>query len=193
MAARRKDNRGSRGRRWCFTINNPTPEERERLSRVLTADNCYFAIVGEEVGASGTAHFQSFVHFKERRRLSECKKMLSTRAHFEVARGSDSDNNTYCSKDGAVIIRVGTPAGSGATRDTTNRSYYKAREVSHRLANGEDLLSIIERDDDAGLAYCKHGRFVKIKNFTQAKGKKISFYPFALHLGSHVTHPGRLF
>lgn len=94
---------GSRGKNFCFTLNNPTPQETERVANLLnngTANgSIVYAIVGREVGASGTPHFQGFIHFSQRRRFDSVRAMLR-RAHFEVARGSPSDNRTYCSKDG---------------------------------------------------------------------------------------------
>ena len=162
-AGQKRDRHGgaSRCRRWCFTINNPTKEERDAVVAVLMEAACWFAVVGEEVGAAGTPHFQGFVHFRGRKQLTECKKLLSARAHFEVARGSDADNDKYCTKDGHVLLRVGAPCASDADRDTTNRSYRKAREISKRLAGGEDLLHILDGDDDAGNAYLKHARVIQ--------------------------------
>nr|QGR26085.1 replication-associated protein [Gull circovirus] len=106
MAARRD----SGARRWCFTLNNYTPEE-EATARNLTleADKYAFAIIGKEVGESGTPHLQGFLHFKQKQRLTALKKLFP-RAHFEKARGSDQQNADYCGKDGEILTMIGTPS-----------------------------------------------------------------------------------
>lgn len=37
-------------KRWCFTVNNYTDEDVKKICEFLTADNCQYAIVGEEIG-----------------------------------------------------------------------------------------------------------------------------------------------
>lgn len=68
-----------------------------------------FLIVGKEVGEQGTPHLQGFISLKSKHRLTGVKKLLGSRAHLEQARGSDADNEKYCSKGGNILIREGEP------------------------------------------------------------------------------------
>ncbi|KAL0152208.1 hypothetical protein M9458_051931 [Cirrhinus mrigala] len=96
-------------KRWCFTVNNPTAEERRHIKEIITADTVDFCVIGNEVGDSGTPHLQGFVNLKVKRRLQTMKNWLSPRAHFEPARGSDLQNDEYCSKGGDIYLRIGQP------------------------------------------------------------------------------------
>ncbi len=80
---------------WCLTINNA----------VINFDNYYndqsmsYLILGREVGANGTQHFQGYVVFAVRKRLSAAKKIFP-RAHLEIKRGTSEQAIVYCQKDG---------------------------------------------------------------------------------------------
>ena len=74
--------RDAPARKWVFTLNNYTEADIERIKGVLKADACYYAVVGKEVGESGTPHLQGFVHFKARIRLTAPCKKLHDKAHW---------------------------------------------------------------------------------------------------------------
>ena len=85
-------------KRWCFTINNPTDddkfwendEQREHLE---------YLIVQQEVGENGTPHYQGFLILKRRNRLTWLKSNINSRAHWEKTRGTDQQAADYCRKD----------------------------------------------------------------------------------------------
>lgn len=81
--------------RWCYTLNNYTPEEGVALTEIP----CRYQICGREVGESGTPHLQGYVVFEKQKRLAAVRK-LNARCHWEVAKGSTEQNVIYCSKDG---------------------------------------------------------------------------------------------
>ena len=116
-----KTNR-QRAKRWCFTLNDSMEEDVERVRGACTEANCQFAVVGKEVGDSGTPHLQGFVHFKKQILFTAVKKMLGSRGHFEVARGTDEQKDEYCQKGGDIVVRFGDPStcsgpkGGGHTR-----------------------------------------------------------------------------
>ena len=57
-------------------------------------------ILSSEVGESGTPHFQGFVHFKNAKTLTACKKWLGTnRVHLEPTQGTDFEAWMYCTPE----------------------------------------------------------------------------------------------
>ncbi|CAC44748.2 replicase [Canary circovirus] len=128
--------RAAAAKRWCFTLNNYTAEEEAKV-RALLPGEFHFAICGKERGEQGTPHLQGFLHFKKKQRLSALKKLLA-RAHWEKARGSDHDNEEYCSKENDVILTIGEPvqgnrsdlAGAVAAVKAGRRMVDIAREFS---------------------------------------------------------------
>jgi len=87
------------GKRWCFTLNNYNGSDLDNCRQFIEI-NCRYGIVGEEVGESGTPHLQGFINCRESYDLASLKIKLGSKFHFERARGTDSENRRYCSKDG---------------------------------------------------------------------------------------------
>lgn len=121
------------GKRWCFTINNPEPEDFEAIS---------FGIYGmcqQERGSTcGTLHIQGFCIFSTNQTLKALKK-LNHRAHWELMKGDLEANEEYCSKlvnkDGSVAREPGTEP-----RTWGERPVLKGRRHSHRfsISGGHD-------------------------------------------------------
>lgn len=98
-------------RNICFTINNPTEEDRAWVQGV----ECSYIVAGDEVGASGTLHIQGYIEFKTPKRFTTLKNEC-TRAHWEKRRGSAKQAADYCKKDGKFIER-GTITKQGRRAD----------------------------------------------------------------------------
>lgn len=96
--SRSGETRQGRAKNWCFTLNNPTLEEKIHLSTLINDAN--YVILGRERGANDTPHIQGFISFKERKRFKTAKDLIGSRCHLEVARGSPAENRKYCSKEG---------------------------------------------------------------------------------------------
>jgi hypothetical protein len=106
----------SRGKNWCFTLNNYTEEEEQRLENVVGTNECVYVVFGKEVGESGTAHLQGFISFSKRTYMTEVKKRTSDRCHLELAR-MVPEAIEYCKKDGDVFEKGSIPIGQGKRSD----------------------------------------------------------------------------
>ena len=89
----------SRSKYWCWTLNNYTPDDLDRLS--APNPDVVYMIFGREVGASGTPHLQGTTCFRERKRLTQVKAFIGQRAHCEATRCL-TQSIEYCRKDGEV-------------------------------------------------------------------------------------------
>lgn len=99
--------------RWCFTINNPRPDEEQALMNAIQAlmtktppsnDMPFTYLIFEkehEEEGEGTPHLQGFFRlFAQKQRMWIQNHIPGfARAHLEVARGTDEQNRLYCSKE----------------------------------------------------------------------------------------------
>lgn len=86
----------STGRRYVFTLNNPTGPL--VLATAIGAETVRYCVWQREIAPkTGTPHFQGYVEFKKPVRLAHCKKLIP-HAHFEIARGDRDQCRTYCMK-----------------------------------------------------------------------------------------------
>lgn len=100
---------------WCFTINNPAPEELDKLCKELQEVTSYL-IVGKEKGEKGTPHLQGFLQLKNRTTLKNLKRKFLARAHLEKRKGSPSEAADYCKKEGD-FLEFGTLSFQGKRND----------------------------------------------------------------------------
>lgn len=124
-----------RGKRWCFTINNP--EDGDVFWKDLEAhgavknQSVHFLIVQEEKGKEGTTHYQGYIEFDDRVRMSTLKT-INKRAHWEQAKGTATQNIEYCSKEdtytGGLRYRWGEPTKAKAEVRKTSELRAEAAE-----------------------------------------------------------------
>lgn len=108
----------SLAKNWCFTLNNPQPDEIEHLS--IPNDLINYIVFQKEEGDNGTPHLQGYVQFKGRKRLLQAKGILGTvRIHAEIAKGSYESNKSYCTKFPRLtdFVEYGDPVKQGMRCD----------------------------------------------------------------------------
>ena len=99
--------KGTRTRRWTFTINNPEVTKEELLKELQDRASVRYAIVGHEVGElKGTKHLQGFVEWENATTFEQMKARLP-KSHIEASQGSNKQNRAYCTKDND-FCEVGT-------------------------------------------------------------------------------------
>ena len=107
------DNRGPKAKNWCFTLNNYTPADIDKLSSPL--DGVKYLIFGREVGAFGTPHLQGTVCFQSRKRLSQVITIIG-QAHCTVCSNFLAQCIDYCKKDGDFTEHGTIPEGRNGER-----------------------------------------------------------------------------
>lgn len=93
----------SRAKQLVFTVNNYTPEEKDKLVTLVERhpDDVAYVLFGHEVGESGTPHLQGVLILKKRLRFNQVHQLLGfNRIHLEVMRGTFAQASAYAKKDG---------------------------------------------------------------------------------------------
>lgn len=110
---------GPRGKYWCWTLNNYTAEEEEKIQAAcVEGGEITFLIYGHEVGEAGTPHLQGYVEFSRRKTLSAVKAVLGPRLHLEKRRGTPQEASDYCTKEDDNPFVFGTVTVSEQGRRT---------------------------------------------------------------------------
>ena len=137
----------SRNRAWTITLNNYTESDLFAIKSLFKLGA--YAICGKEVGESGTPHLQAYIRLKDALTLATMKKHIG-KAHLEVAKGDDKQNQTYCSKDGN-FFEVGEPSEQGKRNDIN--------ELAQKIKNKEITLEDIMFDYP--VLYMKYSRSIE--------------------------------
>lgn len=154
---------GSRAKHWCFTLNNYTPEDVDRIDSL--EETVDYLIYGKEVGESGTPHLQGFVSFKNRVRRSTAVARLG-QAHFTVARNVDQAIE-YCKKEGDFKEFGNRPKGPGARSDL--------EDFKKAVLDGETSMSKLRADFSDVVA--KYPKFCQDFVHDNLPKKEVPLYP----------------
>lgn len=126
----------SQSKRWCFTVNNFSDEDVDRVLD-LCPPVAKYLIVGQEKGESGTPHLQGFVVFETAWRFNRVKRFLP-RAHIEPARGSSREAADYCKKEGSFEEYGECPEDTRFSADSNAERWKAARELA-KVGNFDDI------------------------------------------------------
>lgn len=106
------------GRRWCFTINNPTVEQGDALARLAwnKHDDVRYIIYQFELSESGTPHVQGYVELNTNKRRKAVQSIVEDgvgrkNGHYERSAGTREQARDYCRKDDTRMT-IGTPVAS---------------------------------------------------------------------------------
>lgn len=158
----------SRGKNWCFTLNNYTSDDYERLTRLVQNDECVYIVFGKEVGESGTPHLQGFIAFSKRVYMTDVKKRISRTAHFELAR-LVPESIEYCKKDGDVFEAGVIPVGQGKRSDIED----------FKIDCKAGLLNFKEIREKHSTVYAKYKSFVM--EYVVDNSPKVTVPTYTLH------------
>lgn len=110
-------------RRYCFTVNNPTLSGDATLKELEELTNFRFTIFQKELApTTGTPHYQGYVEFTNNTRITTIQNRTTDNFHCTPARGSRSQNVTYCSKPDTHVEgpwTSGTSTQQGTRTDLT--------------------------------------------------------------------------
>lgn len=145
------DNRfaNARTRNWCFTLNNPTDEERQKFAEWSDQlpRGISFLIFQEERGhGEDTPHFQGYLELSNTRNLNWLKNNFNNRAHFEPRKGTQKEAIDYCCKEDTRVPdgmagRCGEPRGATAEEAKERRI-----QALDKIRKGELRLRDVESD-----------------------------------------------
>lgn len=90
----------SKARHWSFTVNNPTKEDCDVVTKLEMVAEALRA--QHERGESGTLHIQGYVRWPQQWSFSKTKKLLPKGAHIQVAQNPPALWD-YCSKEESKV------------------------------------------------------------------------------------------
>lgn len=151
----------AQSKRWCFTLNNPTQDERTAFAEIANGgDPIVYAVYGNEVApTTGTPHLQGFVLFRTNQRLAGLRRRFGNRYHWIVARGSNEQASEYCKKEGDFVEFGELPPSQQGRRTDLERVIQWSDqffETNGRPAESPDVA----REQPA--AYVSYPRFTRL-------------------------------
>lgn len=157
---------------WCWTINNPVESKETLLGRLQS--HCSYIVIGDEVGESGTPHFQGYFELLKKARFNAVKLLFDPSIpHLEAkSRNSTRDQAAeYCKKD-SNYVEYGTLGGQGKKKR-------KLAILANAVIEGEPLSEVAQLDPETYIRNYRglqdfQAKVTKISNFRPVK--TILFY-----------------
>lgn len=146
-----------RSRRFCFTLNNPTDEQRTIYRDLGNSAHIKYLVFGEEIAPTTlTPHLQGFVVFSNARRFGSVTAAFP--GHFSIALGTNLQASEYCKKDGRFEEFGSFTSGSQGHRSDVDRlvEWLDAFIVDNGRPPNEQEIAIQQP-----AAYLKHSRLLQ--------------------------------
>lgn len=129
----------SPAKHWCFTLNNPRYTSDQMLSAFEDWELQY-GVFQYEVSASGTPHFQGYLEFKNRTRLTAISRLkCAERMHFEKRRGTRNEARDYAMKRDT---RTRGPFEYGEWQEAAQGRRSDLANVCDMLQTGSSLVEV---------------------------------------------------
>lgn len=129
-----------RCRGWVFTLHDYNENDVNKFKELPAR----YKSVGKEVcPETKRNHLQGYIYFDNAKTLSTLKK-LNNKIHWEAAKGDDTDNYIYTSKEGEYFTE-GVPPSQGKRTDII--------ETKERIVKGERVDDIIMENPIMGHQY----------------------------------------
>jgi hypothetical protein len=147
----------SRGKYWCWTLNNPTEEEVGSI-KDPTEDVTYICFGREIAPGTGTPHLQGYVEFRRKFRIGGIKQLNGFgRMHLERRKGTQEEAIEYCRKDGEF-----EEYGTRTVTQQGRRSDLEA--IKRKLDDGMSMADIADQHFGDFIRYGKGlQRYVNLK------------------------------
>lgn len=135
---------------WCFTLNNPKPDDDKQLSDLCASPLVRYLCYGREKGVNETPHYQAYVELTHPQRFSWIKGRIK-RAHIEPKRGSRTQARDYCFKEDLDPFEYGLwhPDRQGQRNDLV--------AVQKKLEDPDESMADIAKEHFE--AFCRYNRF----------------------------------
>ena len=127
---------------YCTTLNNYN-DEQEANANNFANDHCSYAIIGREIGSTGTKHLQCYFLLTRARGFEFVRQNLPGH-HVEAAKGNTEQNYNYCTKDGDYTEHGQRPRPGSRT---------DIKRLYTRIAEGANFEELIEETEGAALRY----------------------------------------
>lgn len=128
---------------WCFTLNNYTSEDLEKIEKRFRELNFKF-IIGKEVGEKGTPHLQGFLICPKVMRWTQFK--LTKNIHWEQMETTIENNINYCSKEKNYITNF-------EKKYFRQKKPLKILEEKNLYTWQKDIVKILDEDPDDRTIY----------------------------------------
>ncbi len=159
-------------RAWCFTQNNPTPDDLRRLTELREGWN----FIAYQLERVTTLHVQGYVVFNRPHRLGGARTALGLSApHLEPRGGTHADALTYVTKadtrvaDTQPTILGTAPVGAGTRSDLAR--------VADDIATGSTERDVAARH---GTTYIRYARGIARAIAIRRVGRRQSTAPRVL-------------